>query len=163
MQVAHFVQRYPPALGGSEAYFARLSRYLAKAGDEVTVFTTNALDLESFWSRRGRCLEESRQLEEGVDVRRYALARWPGRRYLLKALSLWPSRRWQCLTLPCNPIAWRMWSDAGPKGRSVDVVHATAFPYAWPIVCAQRLARCAGAPFVLTPFLHLGDPANPHD
>src|ERR671936_159495 len=28
MRVAHFVQRYPPALGGSEAYFARLSRYL---------------------------------------------------------------------------------------------------------------------------------------
>ena len=24
MRVAHFVQRYPPALGGSEAYFARL-------------------------------------------------------------------------------------------------------------------------------------------
>src|SRR5439155_1157544 len=32
MRVAHFVQRYPPALGGSEAYFARLSRYLAAAG-----------------------------------------------------------------------------------------------------------------------------------
>src|SRR5438132_1398950 len=33
MRAAHFVQRYPPALGGSEAYFARLSRHLAAAGD----------------------------------------------------------------------------------------------------------------------------------
>ena len=32
MRVAHFIQRYPPALGGSEAYFARLSRYLVGAG-----------------------------------------------------------------------------------------------------------------------------------
>src|SRR5262249_42287777 len=56
MRIAHFVQRYPPALGGSEAYFARLGRFLAAAGDNVTVFTTTALDLEAFWSRRGRCL-----------------------------------------------------------------------------------------------------------
>ena len=55
MRVAHFIQRYPPALGGSEAYFARLSRYLAAQGDQVTVFTSNAVDLEAFWSRRGRC------------------------------------------------------------------------------------------------------------
>src|SRR6516165_10555515 len=56
MRIAHFVQRYPPALGGSEAYFARLSRHLAASGDAVTVFTTNALDLEAFWRRRARCL-----------------------------------------------------------------------------------------------------------
>src|SRR5579884_911918 len=56
MRVAHFVQRYPPALGGSEDYFARLSRYLAAAGDRVTVFTTTAVDLPAFWSTSGRCL-----------------------------------------------------------------------------------------------------------
>src|SRR5438128_42633 len=129
LQVAHFVQRYPPALGGSEAYFARLGRFLAAAGDKVTVFTTAALDLEAFWSRRGRCLPAGATVEEGVAVRRYPLWRWPGRRYLLKALSLVPHRRWQCLTLPCNPIAPRMWRDAG-NGARFDVVHATAFPYA---------------------------------
>src|SRR5437870_13817272 len=42
MRVAHFIQRYPPALGGSEAFFARLSNYLVSAGDRVTVATTNA-------------------------------------------------------------------------------------------------------------------------
>ena len=35
LRVAHFVQRYPPALGGSEAYFSRLSRYLAAQGAAV--------------------------------------------------------------------------------------------------------------------------------
>jgi glycosyltransferase involved in cell wall biosynthesis len=163
MRIAHFIQRYPPALGGSEAYFARLSRYLAAAGDQVTVFTSTALDLEAFWSPRGRCLPSGVTHEDSVEVRRYRLLRWPGRRWILKPLSLVPLRRWQCLTLPCNPIAGRMWTDAGRVDRSFDVVHATAFPYAFPICCGLRLARRLGVPLLLTPFLHLGDPDNPRD
>jgi glycosyltransferase involved in cell wall biosynthesis len=163
IRVAHFIQRYPPALGGSEAYFDRLGRYLTASGDRVTVFTTAALDLEAFWSRRGACLPPGVAHEAGVEIRRYRLARWPGRRLLLKALSLLPHRRLQCLTLPCNPIAWRMWQDAGRRDRPFDLVHATALPYAWPIVCGLRLARRLGVPFLVTPFLHLGDPDDPRD
>jgi len=56
-----------------------------------------------------------------------------------------------------------MWADAGRADERFDVVHATAFPYAFPIVCARRLARRLGVPFVLTPFLHTGDPDDPAD
>jgi glycosyltransferase involved in cell wall biosynthesis len=163
MRIAHFVHRYPPALGGAEAYFGRLSRWLAAAGDEVTVFTTNALDLEALRSPSGRCLPAGTTYEEGVEVRRYDLWRMHGRRWLLKPLSLLPNRTWQALTLPCNPISGRMWADAGQAPERFDVVHATAFPYAFPIACARRLARRLGAPFFLTPFLHLGDPDDPAD
>jgi glycosyltransferase involved in cell wall biosynthesis len=161
MRIAHFVQRYPPALGGSEAFMGRLSRHLAAAGHDVTVFTSVADDLEAFWSRHGRTFPKSNERKDGVWVRRYPLWRWPGRRFLLKALSLVPSP-WQALTMPCNPICWGMWHDAG-HGRDFDIVHATAFPYAWPIACGRRLAARSGVPFVVTPFLHLGDPANPND
>src|SRR5581483_10603393 len=109
MRLAHFVHRYPPALGGSEAYFARLSRHLAAAGHHVTVFTSNALSLDAFWSPRGTCVPAGLSEEDGVEVRRYPLWRFRGRRYLLKPLSLVPHRGWQCLTLPCNPIAFSMW------------------------------------------------------
>jgi len=163
MRIAHFVHRYPPALGGSEAYFARLSRYLATMGDEVSVFTTTGLALEAFWSKRGACLSPGVAVEDGVEVRRYPLWRWPGQRYVLKALSLVPARRWQCLALPCNPISPPMWSDAGRAGVPFDIVHATAFPYSWPIACGLRLARTLDVPFLLTPFLHLGDPDDPRD
>jgi glycosyltransferase involved in cell wall biosynthesis len=163
LRVAHFIQRYPPALGGSEAYFARLGKYLAEAGDEVTVFTTAALSLEAFWSRRGRCLEPGEFSEHGVRIRRYALCRWPGRRFLLKALSFIPHRLWQSLTMPCNPIPLKMWRDCRRGDERFDVVHASAFPYAFPIVCGLHLARRLRVPFVLTPFLHLGDPDDPDD
>jgi glycosyltransferase involved in cell wall biosynthesis len=163
MRVAHFIQRFPPALGGSEAYFARLSRYLVCQGDTVDVWTTTALDLEAFWSPRGRCLPAGESVEEGGTVRRYGLWRMRGRRWLLKPLSLLPGRTWRCLTMPCNPVAPRMWRDAGKLPVRYDAVHASAFPYAWPIACARRLARRLRVPFLVTPFLHIGDPTDPRD
>jgi L-malate glycosyltransferase len=164
MRIAHFVQRYPPALGGSESFFARLSRHLAGEGDSVTVFTTNALDLEAFWSRCGACLPAGVQAEDGMEIRRYPLTmRFPGRRYVLKALSFVPHRSWQSLAMACNPIAWQMWKDAGKPFEKFDVVHATAFPYAWPVACGLRLARRLGVPFILTPFLHTGNPEDAND
>lgn len=163
MRIAHFVQRYPPALGGSEAYFAQLSRALVEAGHHVTVFTTNALDLTAFWSRSGKCLPAGRSVEDGVEVRRYPLWHLPGQRYLLKALSLLPHRGWQGYTMTCNPLAIGMWSDVGRIVDQFDLVHATAFPYAWPLLCARRLAQRLRAPFVLTPFLHFGDPDDSRD
>jgi glycosyltransferase involved in cell wall biosynthesis len=163
MRVAHFVQRYPPALGGSEDYFARLSRYLAARGDRVTVFTTTAVDLPAFWSTSGRRLRPGRRIEDGVEVRRYSLSHLPYQTRVLKALSFLPHRPWQCLTVSCNPIAWRMWVESGRAHERFDLVHATAFPYGWPLACARRLARRLGVPFLLTPFLHLGDPDDPHD
>ncbi len=189
MHVAHFVHRYPPAVGGSEAYFARLGEYLAACGDAVTVWTTTAVELEAFWQRgRGEVGEAPGTppptpspkkgggfqtpppfLGEGVGgrgsvhVRRFPPLRWPARRYTLKAASLVPVRPWQCLTLPCNPIAPLMWRDAGRYAGPLDAVHAAAFPYSFPILCGLRLARRRGVPFLLTPFLHLGDPADPAD
>jgi glycosyltransferase involved in cell wall biosynthesis len=165
MRLAHFIQRYPPALGGSESYFARLSRFCTERGDQVTVFTSNALALEAFWSGAASCLPAGVGVEDGVTVRRYPLWRIPGRRWLFKPLSLIPHRLWQCLTQPCNPISFSMWQDAAclPQGVAFDAVHASAFPYAFPIVCARRLAKRLHVPFFITPFLHLGDPHDPRD
>jgi glycosyltransferase involved in cell wall biosynthesis len=163
LRVAHFVQRYPPALGGSEAYFACLSRYLVEQGMDVSVFTTNALDLEAFWTTRGRCVPPGLTREDGVSVRRYPLWRAPEHRRVLKVLSQIPVRTWQCLTLSCNPIAWDMWRDAGGARQRFDLVHASAFPYGWPLTCALRLARRLDVPFLLTPFVHTGDPEDSRD
>ncbi|MFL5329942.1 MAG: glycosyltransferase family 4 protein [Gemmataceae bacterium] len=163
MRIAHFIQRYSPARGGSEAYFSRLSQHLAAAGDEVTVWTTVAKDLAAFWSPQAECFSAGTEQDRAVNVRRYPLWRIRGRRWLLKPLSLLPLRAWQALTLPCNPISLRMWRDAATPSERYDAVHATAFPYAWPIMCARRLARRQNIPFLLTPFLHLGDPDNPRD
>ncbi len=163
MRVAHFIHRYPPALGGSEAYFARLGRYLVSQGDDVTVFTSNADDLEAFWDRHGRQHSAGVSTLDGVTVYRDSLMHLPMHRYVLKALSLLPVMHLQALTLPFNPIVPRMWQRAGQSGQEFDLVHASAFPYSFPLACARRLARKLGVPFLLTPFVHTGDPDDVHD
>jgi glycosyltransferase involved in cell wall biosynthesis len=163
VRIAHFVQRYPPALGGSETYFARLSAYLAAHGHDVTVFTTQGNQLESFWNPRSKTFPAGIERIGGVTVRRYPLWRMTGRRLLLAPLSRLPIRSCQRLALPCNPISLPMWKDSGHDSTPFDVVHATAFPYAWPLACGLRLARRQNIPFLVTPFLHLGDPDNPRD
>jgi glycosyltransferase involved in cell wall biosynthesis len=162
MRIAHVIHRYPPALGGAEAYFARLSRYLAGRGEEVLVLTTDAYDLEAFWSPQARRLPVGQTWQDGVCVRRFPIRHQPLQRYWRKLLSLVPSPRWQAFHLPCNPHAPDLWGACNQE-TGFDVVHASALPYAYPILCAERLARRCGAPFVLTPFLHLGDPTAPRD
>lgn len=160
MHVAQFVQRFPPALGGSEAYTARLCGHLTARGDSVSVWTSTAIELHEMWAPRA---ERPPSAPSPGEPRRYAPLHFPGRRYALKALSLLPLRRWQCLTAPCNPVCPAMWRDAGAYTGPLDAVHAVAFPYSFPIACALRLARRRGVPFLLTPFLHLGDPTDPRD
>jgi glycosyltransferase involved in cell wall biosynthesis len=162
MHIAQFIQRYPPALGGSESYTKRLCEYSAACGDTVDVWTSDAIELwEMWWTKwSGSAAVPAR---ERVNLRRYHSLRFPARRYLLKALSLFPHRFWQCLTVPCSPVCPQMWRDANTFAGPLDAVHAMAFPYSFPLACGLRLARRRGVPFLLTPFLHLGDFENPHD
>ena len=160
--VAHFVHRYPPALGGAEAYCKRLCEYHRNCGDRVTVFTTTAVELDEFAipSKRPTLADED---DGSLHIRRFRPMTFPLRRYVLKALSLVPHRPWQAATQPCGPVCPDMATAAASFDEPLDAVHAMAFPYSLPILCAYRLARRRGVPFFLTPFLHLGDPIDPHD
>lgn len=163
MHLVGIVQRYPPAHGGSEAYFARLSRWLAARGHHVHVATTTARDLTAFWDRRAAIVPAGVTVEDGVTVERHPLWHVPLQRWLLRALSLIPVPAWQGWVVSCNPLSWSLRRWAMTYDGPIDVVHATAFPYAWPLRCALLLARRRKVPFALTPFLHLGDlddPAN---
>ncbi len=152
MHVAQFVHRYPPARGGAEAYAERLTNDLRAHGDSVDVWTTTAIQLEEFWTT-----STANNARSAPGIRRYQPLTFPLRRYVLKALTMLPSPRLRSFVLPCNPISLAMWHDAGQYDGPLDAVHATAFPYAWPILCARRLSRRRNVPFLLTPFLHLGD------
>ena len=163
MRVAHFCHRYPPAVGGAESYFARLSRFVA-ARDSVEVWTTDALDLEAFWNPAARRSVPGVETVDGVTVRRFPLWHFPlAHRYVFKLLSLFPSTRLKALTLPFNPISPAMFRAAGRCREPIDLVHAGSFPYSFPLACAERLARRLRVPFLLTPFLHTGDPDDPAD
>jgi glycosyltransferase involved in cell wall biosynthesis len=159
--IVHIVQRYPPALGGAESYFARLSRFLAQNGQQVEVHTSNALDLEAFWSPYGKKLPAGTTIVDGVPIHRHAIRYFPGRKIILKALSMLAHPTVQGLTLPASPQMPSLLSKANAK--NIRLVHASAFPYTFPLFAGLTWAKRADVPYFLTPFLHLGDPDNPYD
>ena len=157
MHVAHFIHRYPPARGGAELYCQRLTQFLEEQGHRVTVWTSTANGLPAMWQTGFA------ELESSGSIRRFRPWRFPGRRYLFKALSLLPHPPWQAFWLPCNPVSPAMWNAVQRFDDPLDAVHAFAFPYSFLSLCAWKLARRRKVPFFLTPFLHLGDPTNPRD
>ena len=93
LNILHIIQRYPPARGGSEAYFARLSNWLAGRGHHVTVWTTDAKDLSAFWMKDAERYPPGTAEIDGVTVRRFPIDHWALRRYILKALSFTPNAK----------------------------------------------------------------------
>lgn len=159
----HLIQRYPPALGGAESYFARMSRYLARQGNRVDVHTSNAMALEAFWRRDATHFPAEVTHESHVAIHRHAIRHFPGRKVVLKALSMLPHPWIQGLTLPASPQLPSLWSFACRSTEPVTLIHGSAFPYTFPLYCGLKWARRLKIPFVLTPFLHLGDPTRPDD
>src|SRR5690348_7445479 len=77
MRVLHIIQRYYPYVGGSELYFKELSERLARAGHRVEVWTTDAWDLDYFWTKRARRIEAERDTHNGVHIRRFKVKHLP--------------------------------------------------------------------------------------
>ena len=72
MRVAHFVQGYKPAIGGTEYLIQRVSEELVNQyGDEVTVYTTNAYNCEAFNNRGVKVMDPGEEIVNGVRVIRY--------------------------------------------------------------------------------------------
>lgn len=79
MEILHVVQGYPPAIGGTEGLFHRLSEGLVQQyGDAVTVFTANGYNAEAFYSPRRPLLPPGTETVNGVRVRRFGVFNWLG-------------------------------------------------------------------------------------
>src|SRR5262245_33878301 len=75
VKILHLIQRYPPAVGGSETWCREVSRYLCAIGDEVKVLTLDILEEEEYWKDpdrdRWRVQLGRVDWDDGVLVRRY--------------------------------------------------------------------------------------------
>lgn len=159
----HLIQRYPPALGGAESYFARLSNYLVHQGFAVDVHTSNAIALEAFWKPGSTRLPATTETNDRLSIQRHPIRHFPGRKYILKALSLLPYPWLQGFTMPASPQLPSLLALARTSIKPIQLVHASAFPYTFPLYAGLLWARRMKVPFLLTPFLHLGDPTQAHD
>jgi glycosyltransferase involved in cell wall biosynthesis len=167
MRALHVIQRYWPARGGAERYMQEISSRLVRDGHEVTVLTTDAGELEYFWNRHKRPLQEREATHQGVTIHRRPI------RHLPAATISYPAVRrvmslLSDLPVDLTPVLRRLSSLAPwvtalerelrtlPAGR-FDVVMGMTICFEsllWP---ALGYARRIGAPFVVVPLVHLGE------
>ena len=158
MRIAWFTHRYHPIVGGAENYGRAMVRRFVAAGRSADVFTSDAHDLWYFTDRgRRRVDAPSRSQVDGATVHRFSVRHRPLQRYVGRVLSYaphWPTRCRTASYMPILPGIERVRGD-------YDAVFAVGFPYTVFSYAALQTARAAGAPLILTPFLHLATPGDP--
>lgn len=171
MNVLHVIQRYFPYVGGAELVFQELGKRLVLERHTVTVYTTDAWDLERFWRPDRRAVPLENELYEGVFIERFPVEYLPFSRLAFPAI-----KRLMALLadLPGNPrpLLFRLarYTPYVPAlDRALDVsvepfqlVHTANISLDSAVCAAYRFARRRQIPFVLTPFLHLGEEHSAH-
>jgi len=159
MKILHVVQRYHPALGGSEKLFKVLSEKFAADGHQVTVFTTNALVLYAFWNRERPCYNVPREIINGVEVIRFDAKYLYWHNGVLNLLSKIPCEFMKRLFSYPSAYIPGLFKKMFQK-VDYDIVHVTTLPYNAIVYPAYRIAKKNKIPFILTPHVHTGEPHN---
>lgn len=159
MKILHVVQGYFPAIGGTERLIQKVSENLAGFhGDDVTVFTTTAYNLELFWRRDQPQLPAGAETINGVTVRRFPVFnRFNELRRLLAGVSYrlglpFNDRLRALYNGPIIPGMTRAIATAG-----ADVVAASSFPLLH-MHDALRGGRRANVPVIFHGGIHTADP-----
>jgi len=158
MRIAWFTHRYHPCIGGAETYGRAMVRRFVEAGHRVDVLTSDAHDLRYYTdSRRRRVDAPAESVVDGAIVRRLAVKHLPMQRYVGRLLSYVPHWPTQCRVTSYMPII----PGLGKVRGDYDAVFGVGFPFTLFSYAALQTARAAGAPLILTPFLHLATPGDP--
>lgn len=172
MRVLHLIQRYSPARGGAEKHLEEISNYLAAAGHEVTVVTTDSLDFEVFWDARYRRISGLEDRHQGVDIQRFTVRHlpisrlaYPGLRRLLALLSRVPFVPTELLLRISQYTPWvpDLWKWTKETDQRYDIVAGMTIGFEPIMAAGQTYARRVGAPFVCYPLTHFGAGPAPGD
>jgi glycogen synthase len=157
VNVLHVCHRYWPGVGGSERYVQEISERLVREGHTVTVFTTDAYDVELFWRpgfRRVRPLEAE---HNGVRIRRFPVRHLPLHLLVTFGLGFLPLRQIDLLVHQPSPLVPDL---LRVDATGFDVVHTFSLPYNSLMYAGYRLARRSGARLITTPHVHTGEPGS---
>jgi glycosyltransferase involved in cell wall biosynthesis len=161
-RIIHVCPRYLPARGGVELFFAAISEELAAAGDDVSVWTTDAATVRGFTQPDGKRLAPGPERIGGVEVRRFPVRYPPAARFIRTLAHPLPfGARWKVDTLRWTPFVPALTRAASRPDGPVALVHAAGLPYSSVLFAGVRLAERARAALVITPFTHVPPPGSP--
>ena len=156
LRCLHIIHRYWPARGGSEKFMIEISERLAADGNQVTVFTTDAIDIQHFWMGGKERIDRPSETRGGVEINRFNVKRLPKHPQALKVLEKVPGLAPKSVFSFPSPMVPGMLRQIRAAGE-FDIVHATALPYDSILYTGYRIARKQDIPLVMSPFFHLGE------
>ncbi len=170
MHLLHLIPRYYPAKGGAENHIREISVRLVAAGHQVTVATTDALDVELFWQAGHRRVSESESLVDGVRILRFPV------RHLLPTPWAYPAMRrslWLFSLIPFVPI-WAacqlarftpwvpdLWHWLRQTQDPFDLVAGMSICFEPLLEAGLGFARRRNIPSIIYPLVHLGAGSAP--
>lgn len=158
MKILHIVHQYWPYLCGSGKYFQEISERFQNDGHEVTVYTSNAWDIEHFWSKNKKTIEKGYEIHNGVIIRRFKARHLPYHPRMSRFLhDVLP---WCCSKLIFSYGILPGLLLEGFEKHDFDIVHAGLVPHGNFLYTAYRIAKKNQIPLVTTPFVHIGEPSD---
>jgi|SRR5215471_1981725 len=155
MKIAFVVPRFFPYRGGQENYVLKLGQQLNLQGHRVSVLTSTAFDLESFWIPGFRTLPAGCEKVGGIEVRRFPISyhKWVRRAGRLLAYS--PHWRWKARY--SAPGFCVKGLTAALRKLRPDVIHIGPLPYTRIMYEALDEGLRCGARVIATPCVHFGE------
>jgi glycosyltransferase involved in cell wall biosynthesis len=168
MRFLHSNAAYWPFVGGAETYLKAMSERLVRDGHEVTVATTDATGVQSFWDPHQPRLPAGESTIQDVRVVRSPVQHLPFSPwsfYLLRRAATELGRLPAAMSRPILDRLAPLMPGVPHLERTLeglqpgfDLVHGINVALEWPLIAGWRYARRHGLPFVATPFLHAGGP-----
>ena len=144
MNILTVIQRYDPVIGGSEILTKRFMDYLSK-NHNVTVYTTTADDIQSFWNRDASKITEDKS--KNNMIKRYDFLTPTEIRYDKNLFTL------PLITNHPGPFSPKLWNDLVLKKIDYDLIYVTSFPYDH-VIPAYVAAKKWNIPLIIWPAIH---------
>ncbi len=158
MRIVGIIQRYPPAVGGSETWCQEVFRRLATAGHNVSILTMNINKEEEFWREP---LDEDRKtafgrmaLDQGISVRRYKRS-LPIHSVYHGILRLFLDKLLKIYFY--GPHSAEMYGKMWREIKRADIVFLNTVPYPHNFI-AYAFARLMKKKTIIVPHFHPGHP-----
>ncbi len=146
MKILCVIQRFYPAIGGAENVMKQYLDYLS-TNHEIVVYTSDALDLLSFWSKKN---------SQDIDTKE--------QNYLVKRFKILTPTEIHLseLSFPyaissLGPFCPEMWNSLLNLDDNFDLIIVSSFPYDH-IIPAFLAAKKKDIPIIIIPHIHLEFP-----
>ncbi len=156
MRILNIIQRYHPAIGGSETWCREVATYLVRCGHRVEVATLKVIEEDEYWKSLEPATKRlsSNEDVDGVTIRRYRRTVPTRLSYLFVYRLIFDRLLNVCFY---GPHSYQMYAGLPVKILHSDIVFLHALPHPHNFV-GLAYAKIFGKKVMVAPHFHPGHP-----